>query len=199
MLCGITMRRPKRNAVVASSSAEAQRLDEVQTGFDEGPCMEAQETGEMIVVRDAETDTRWPGYMRTVREHGLQSVVAIPLELGDSAHAAMNFYTTGRRTFEDHDVEAAKLYVEMAAKVVRVALRIAHYAEAAEHRQTAMESRTPIDLAIGIIMAQSRCTQDEAFNVLQRASSNRNVKLRVLAEELIATFNHDSPTTAFDT
>src|SRR5699024_10181404 len=80
VLCGITLRRRRRNAVVASSSAEAKRLDELQTGFDQGPCMHAQQTGELILVHDVGQETRWPEYMRTVREQGLRSVMAIPLE-----------------------------------------------------------------------------------------------------------------------
>src|SRR5699024_3571126 len=175
------------------------RLDELQTGFDQGPCMHAQQTGELILVHDVGQETRWPEYMRTVREQGLRSVMAIPLELGASTRAAMNFYTTGRRAFEEQDLIDAKFYGGLAAKVVRIALRVAHYAETADHRQAAMESRTPIDLAVGIIMAQNGSTQQEAFEILQRVSSTRNLKLHRVAEELIGSFNHASSTTAFDT
>jgi AmiR/NasT family two-component response regulator len=34
-------------------------------------------------------------------------------------------------------------------------------------------------------MAQNRCTADEAFNILRRASQNRNVKINRLAAEMI--------------
>lgn len=41
VLCGITQRREKKNVVVASSSEAARTMDEVQAGFDQGPCLEA--------------------------------------------------------------------------------------------------------------------------------------------------------------
>lgn len=61
-----------------------------------------------------------------------------------------------------------------------------------------MESRTAIDTAIGIIMAQNQCDQDDAFTILKSASSYRNTKLRVLAEEIVASVGRAKPTTTFE-
>src|SRR5699024_12657874 len=76
-------------------------MDEVQAGFDEGPCLEAQRTDTvvlvlvlvLVLVPDIRTEERWPEYMNVVRDHGLRSVIAVPLELDGLAFAAMNFYT----------------------------------------------------------------------------------------------------------
>ncbi|MDQ0769321.1 AmiR/NasT family two-component response regulator [Pseudarthrobacter defluvii] len=62
----------------------------------------------------------------------------------------------------------------------------------------ALESRTAIDLAAGIIMAQTGCSQKEAINILMKASSNRNEKLRDVALSVLARFNGAVPTTHFD-
>ncbi|MFF1303867.1 ANTAR domain-containing protein [Streptomyces sp. NPDC058307] len=51
--------------------------------------------------------------------------------------------------------------------------------------QTAMESRSVIDQAIGVIMGRQRCGADEACNLLRTASQRRNVKLREVYAELI--------------
>jgi hypothetical protein len=51
--------------------------------------------------------------------------------------------------------------------------------------EQALQSRATIDRAVDIIMAESRCTPDEAFATLSRASNNRNVKLRELAAEIV--------------
>lgn len=48
-----------------------------------------------------------------------------------------------------------------------------------------MSSRAVIDQAIGIVMAQNRCDADAAFDVLRRASQNRNIKLRQVATDLV--------------
>jgi len=49
----------------------------------------------------------------------------------------------------------------------------------------AMVSSSVIDQAIGILMAQQRCTAADAFDLLRQASQNRNHKLRDIAAEII--------------
>ena len=184
VLCGIVLERAKRSVVVASSSAEAQQMDEVQTGFDEGPCLEAQRRGVIIRVPDTMHEKRWPRYMAAVCDSGLRSVLALPLKTDDSALVAINFYTAEIDAFSDQEVT--------------LALRIIAHAEIAEDRRAAMESRASIDTAIGIIMAQNRCSQHEAFEILKQTSSNRNIKLRSVAEQLLASIGQGPATTPFD-
>ncbi len=51
--------------------------------------------------------------------------------------------------------------------------------------RASLASRAVIDQAIGVIMAQQRCTATDAFDVLRSASQNRNIKLRQVAEQII--------------
>jgi len=60
------------------------------------------------------------------------------------------------------------------------------------------ESRTAINLACGVIMAQNRCSQAEAMDILTKVSSNRNQKLRDVAAELIEQLTGDRVKTHFD-
>ena len=62
-----------------------------------------------------------------------------------------------------------------------------------------MESRTDIDLAVGILMGRNRCSQEEAVQILKTASNHRNVKLRDLATDLVASVSSAPPTTSFET
>jgi ANTAR domain len=49
-----------------------------------------------------------------------------------------------------------------------------------------LASRAVIDQALGVIMAQQGCTAAGAFDILRSASQNRNVKVREIAELVIA-------------
>jgi AmiR/NasT family two-component response regulator len=42
-----------------------------------------------------------------------------------------------------------------------------------------------IDQAIGILMAQQRCSSGVAFEILRSASQDRNVKLRTIAADIV--------------
>lgn len=198
VLCGIVQERDKRNAVVASSSAEAAKMDELQAGFDEGPCLESHRTDTVIKVPDVRFEKRWPDYMEAVRDTSVRSILSMPLTVHGSARGAMNFYSQHVAAFDDDDIALAKRYAAQASKVIRIALRIAAQSELAEDRAAAMESRTAIDLAIGIIMGQNRCSQQEAFEILQRASNQRNIKLSVLSQELVTSVGKSAPTTSFE-
>jgi AmiR/NasT family two-component response regulator len=87
----------------------------------------------------------------------------------------------------------------MAGHALRLVLRIAAADQLADNLKAAMESRTTINLACGILMAQNQCSQGQATGILRRASSARNQKLHVLAQALIASFSGaEQITTYFD-
>lgn len=67
--------------------------------------------------------------------------------------------------------------------------------DAAESRALQLEAALghsrDIGAAIGILMALSRLTREQAFEQLRRASMSRNVKLHVLAAQVVETGSLD--------
>ena len=57
----------------------------------------------------------------------------------------------------------------------------------AEHLEKALASNRRIGMAIGILMARRRLTEEQAFDCLRIESQHRNVKLRDIAESVIYT------------
>jgi AmiR/NasT family two-component response regulator len=55
------------------------------------------------------------------------------------------------------------------------------------HLRIALESNRRIGMAIGVLMALRKVDEQAAFELLKRSSSRRNVKLRLVAEEVIRT------------
>ncbi len=51
--------------------------------------------------------------------------------------------------------------------------------------QARLDSMPVIEQAKGILMAQYRCSPDEAFDILRRASQSANVKVSVLAAQIV--------------
>jgi AmiR/NasT family two-component response regulator len=58
--------------------------------------------------------------------------------------------------------------------------------ENAADLDAAMNNRSVIDTACGVIISQNRCTPQEAFDILRKASNDRNHKLHDLARVLVA-------------
>lgn len=195
--CGVTLKRRRRRTTAASSSAEARKLDEIQYGYDQGPCLHAIATERTTIVTDARTDGRWPDYFAAIVEHGYYSMLGVPIVLTSGGGAALNFYAKEPDTFQPETVKVAEGYALQTAKALELALRVAAHMDTATDLKAAMESRTSIDMAVGVIMAQNGCGQDEAFEILTRASNGQNVKLRVLAEQLIGSLSDEPPKTHF--
>lgn len=76
---------------------------------------------------------------------------------------------------------------------ITAALR--HYDEVglSDHLQRALSSRSVIDQAIGIVMAQQQGTPEQAFAALRTISQRRNIKLRQVATELVETISRTQP------
>src|SRR6185437_5250735 len=183
--CGITLAQDDRVITVASADALARQLDEQQYEHDSGPCLEALATGEVVVAEDLATDQRWEGYPTIAMAHGMLAVLSTPSMVEGKPVGVLNLYARAPRAFSVLDRQLAGLLAGQAAIAVTAALR--HYDEVtlSDHLRIALFSRSVIDQAIGIVMAQRRCDPDTACAILRTISQRRNVKHRTVAAELV--------------
>ncbi|MBT2550780.1 GAF and ANTAR domain-containing protein [Arthrobacter sp. ISL-65] len=197
--CGITLLRHRSAATVASSSEHAQAVDEIQYQFGDGPCLRSCREGVLVHVPDFELDTEFPDYNDTVLKNGMRSVLAVPFELpGADARAGLNLYSEKPNVFDAAAVESAVSYVRQASKGLRLAVLLAQRTDNAANLKNAMASRTIIDMAVGIIIAQNRCSQEDAINLIKSASSTRNLKLRDVAAAIVESAGGGPVATHFD-
>lgn len=199
VLCGITLLRDRQAATIGWSSAEAREVDEIQYSLAQGPCLTSAEEQREVYVPDLLEEDRWgPDYAIAVAQHGLRSVLSLPFDLQGEAKAALNLYSAAPNAFGDQARERAWEYTREVSQALRLAVRFALHNDNAVNLRASMKSRTAIDLAIGIVMGQNRCSQDEAFRILSDAASNSNTKLRTLAENLVGKIGGAQATTHFD-
>ncbi|XAS72566.1 GAF and ANTAR domain-containing protein [Micrococcaceae bacterium Sec5.1] len=198
VLCGITLSRRRRTATVAGSTHEARLIDEVQQAYGDGPCLEAMRSHATVHVPDTSTEERWSEYCTVIAERGHLSALCVPLELDEGATAALNFFAPKAHVYDEATIRNCELYASQAERSLRLAVRIGIKQQHADDLQAAMQSRTVIDLACGIIMGQNRCSQDEAFRILTKASNGRNQKLRDVAEQLVKAVADEAPVAHFE-
>jgi GAF domain-containing protein len=199
VFCGVTLIRHKKASTAASSSARARVMDELQYRYGDGPCLTAIREGATVHVPDLRDEYRWPDYMAAVSRHGVRSILAVSFALEGDAGAGLNLYSLQPHGFSGADIERAETYARQASTSLRLALRIAQLTDAKNNLAAAMQSRTTIDLAVGVIMAQNRCSQETAFKILRNASSTRNLKLRDIAAKVLNSVSESSKvSTHFD-
>ena len=181
----ITLIRGERAFTATYDGQMALDADEMQYERGYGPCMDAALSGTLLPVDDMRSETRWPDYAATVVSRGVLSSLSVPLPLQTELLGALNCYSRRPSSFGDDSAQAA---VEVAGYVAVAVVNAMGYIQAADlahHMQEAMASRSVIEQAKGIIMAQNRCDAEAAFDVLRRASQGRNVKIRDLAADLV--------------
>ncbi|CEA09389.1 ANTAR domain protein [Arthrobacter saudimassiliensis] len=196
--CAVTLIRSSGPRVLASSTELAQQADELQYAHGDGPCLRAAVDEVTTEVTDFRTDQRWPEYFEAAVKQGIRAVLAVPMSLPGQTKSGLNIYGTEPHVFSEPEADAVKEFARQATAAVQLAVRIADMETTSEDLLAAMSSRTTIDLAVGIIMGQSRCSQDEAFRILRAASSHRNRKLRDIAAELVQSLNGAAPETHFE-
>jgi GAF domain-containing protein len=185
--CGITVRSDDGKPFTAASSDEVTRkLDELQYAEGAGPCLEALATGVPVFVTDMALESRWGGYPRHAVAVGARSSMSYPLISGDEALGALNLYAFAPSAPDAAMQARAAQIAEHAAGALALALRIVERGEVIENLQAALSSRSTIDQAIGILMAQQRCDSRAAFDLLRKASQGRNTKLREVAALVVA-------------
>lgn len=185
VFCGVTLLRPRKAGTVSSSSEHALRMDEVQYSFDEGPCLTAARQEHEVYLTDVQDLPRGSEYRQAMEEFGIRSVLATPIRLPADSYSALNLYSTESDAFDTYARRLARRFAEEAAKSMRIAVHIANLSDTGTDLRAAMDSRHLIDTAVGVLMSQNRCSQEEAFSLLRAASSSRNIKLRDLAQGIV--------------
>ncbi|MGH3984997.1 MAG: GAF and ANTAR domain-containing protein [Pseudonocardiaceae bacterium] len=183
--CGVTVRQDSLPVTLAASDGWTMRVDQLQYDLGEGPCLDAMATGKVNYIPDITTEVRWAGFCKAAHGQGVYSCLALPLNSPHGLMGCYNLYSTRRDGFAEESRGQLEVYAGNAAGAVAVAMKLADQAQLSENLHRALTSRAIIDRAMGIMMAQQRCDAGAAFDILRRASQNRNVKLRELAAEIV--------------
>lgn len=153
-------------------------VDAKQYELREGPCFEATiETGS-VVSTDLATDDRFPHYRECALEAGIRAQIGIRLFDAAKSQGALNLYSDRPGAFADVG-SLADLFREQAAMALG-------YASEIQSLRDAVKTRQLIGQAVGVVMQRYDLNDQRAFAFLARLSQTRNVKLRVVAEELLA-------------
>jgi GAF domain-containing protein len=180
-----TLVRDDKGWTAAYTGRLALDADELQYERGYGPCMDAGRTGTVLLIDDTRVETRWPDYTAHVAARGVLSSLSVPLPIQTDVIGALNIYSREPSAFSPEAVEIAEELAGHVAVAVGNAIAVTEATTLVEQMRRAMDSRSIIDQAMGVIMAQNRCDADAAFAILTRASQNRNIKLREIARSAV--------------
>jgi GAF domain-containing protein len=164
---------------------DAPDIDRAQYTAGDGPCLHAFRTGEVVQVPTMGAETRWPLFVEAALQHGILSTLSLPVFGTDGPVGAMNLYSEVEHAFGREEIATAQLLVEQAGYVLVNTDAFLEERQTSAGLRLAIESRSVIDQAKGIIMGAQHVSADEAFALLVKQSQFENVKLRTVADSLV--------------
>ena len=171
----------------ASTGPLALRLDRQQYELETGPCLDAARHGETIALTIAGPHQPYAQFRDAAQHQGVTHTLSVGFSTGDHALGALNIYSSTGQAFSENSDRIARTFASFVAIILANLDRYRRATILAAQLEVALQSRASIDQAKGIIIASLGCSSDDAFKVLVRQSQDQNIKLRLLAEELVKT------------
>jgi hypothetical protein len=195
--CAVSVVLPRKAAMASGTSSGAIALAQSDQNNGDGPVSHALAGDLALIANSCPADPRWPSCRRSLREAGYRSLLSLPLHLHPVGRAALTLVSRQDGVFAPSLIVAATAFARLAGSSYQSAADLRTAQATAEHLQAAMQGRTSIDVACGVIMGQNRCSYEDAFHILAQASSHRNVKTRVVAETMLGELPGGAPSTHF--
>jgi len=191
----ITLLRGEKAFTAAHHGEMALAADELQYEHGYGPCMDAGRGGVTLRIDDMRTEERWPDYVaHLLGTSPVLSSLSVPLPYQGSSIGALNNYSTQPHAFASPESLSAALDVaEAVAVAVANADAHAQLFDQARNMRLAMESRSVIEQAKGVLMSQRHLTAEQAFEMLREASQRYNRKLRDIALGIVESTQDNRP------
>lgn len=171
---------------VASSSEETRLLELLQVQTREGPCFEAVQTGQPIIVEDIEgSRDRWPTFAARAAADGFNSVYAFPLRLRDSTIGGLNLFGLTKASMDEESRVIAQALADIATIGILQQRSIHRTSLLAENLQRALNTRIVVEQAKGILSERGDLPMDVTFDLLRSYARSHNLKLSALAHSVV--------------
>ncbi len=183
---GITQARNGKITTPVATGDLCVQTDAIQYELRSGPCVDAVLQPGNFRTGDLRSDPRWPEFGRRAYEaNGVLSMLSVRfyLEEDDQLRVGLNMYSREPDAFDTN----AETMAVLLATYGSLALASVRAREQATNLEAALENRTDIGVAMGVLMAQYKVTREDAFNLLRVSSQHTGRKLHLVATEVADT------------
>jgi GAF domain-containing protein len=170
----------------AASDEVVERADRLQYDLDEGPCLTAQQTRELVRIDDTTTDTRWTRWAREALPLGVRSVLSAPLVVADESIGAIKVYSDRARAYGPHEEHVMRLFAQQAAILLANTQSLQEARRLSRQLTDALASRDAVNQATGVLLAQGTPDGPAAFALLADVARRSHRPVEAVAREVIA-------------
>jgi GAF domain-containing protein len=196
MGAGVTVVDERGKRSRAASNPWVERADALQYELDEGPCLTAWRSGELVRIDDTTTDGRFPRWNEWAARLGVRSVLSAPLVAAGESIGAMKVYGERPSAYGERDEQVMELLARQAAVLLANAQSLREARRHTRQLADALVSRDVIARATGVLLALGAASTRDAFRTLAAAARRADCSVedvsRALVDE-VTTRNVDSP------
>ena len=170
----------------ASSDEVAATVDRFERELGEGPCLDAIADDSVYLDADLTNGSPWPRLTeRVLAETPVRGMAGFRLRAGEGRTGALNLFYDAEGGLTDRAIDQGIVL----AAFITVALVASSERRAASTLRDGLQSNREIGKAVGLLMAYHKVSDDEAFAMLRKTSQDLNLKLRDVAQRVVADHN----------
>jgi GAF domain-containing protein len=170
----------------AASNAVAEAADALQYEFDEGPCLTAWRTQEIVRIDDTLTDARWPRWNEAAGALGVRSVLSAPLLMGQESTRAMKVYSERPHNHGPLDEHVMRLLAAQAAILLANSQSLREARRLSRRLADALAGRDAVAQATGVLLARGAVSTQDAFASLAAAARRTDRPVHDVARAVVA-------------
>ncbi|HEY1530012.1 MAG TPA: GAF and ANTAR domain-containing protein [Galbitalea sp.] len=181
--------------VIASTSEASRLVETMQLAAEAGPCIESFHTGQVVsLTHISQAPEAWTKFRDSALEQGFVSVHAIPLRLRETTIGTLNLLRDTVGELEPRDAMTAQAFADVATIGVLHERSLRESSLLAEQLQTALNRRTVIEQAKGVVAYTQKVPMEEAFGLIRNYARSHQLPLSHVAARLVDfTLDLDEP------
>jgi GAF domain-containing protein len=164
----------------AHSSEQARAVGVAESETGEGPCVDTSRHEVTLRSDDLRDEPRWPKWAAAAVENGVLSAMSFQLFVEGDSMGALDVFGDHPNAF-DEEAENTGLLLASHAAIAMASTR------QVENMQIAIDNRDLIGQAKGILMERYKIRAGQAFDLIVASSRATHKKVRVVADQLVAT------------
>ena len=174
---------------VCATDAVSARIDELQFGLGDGPCVESFRTGRAVLVPDIAdpSETRWPVFATAAAATGARGMFVFPLQVGGARIGVLDCYRDAPGPLDDEDLTGA---LRTADAAVWSLLDRTHPGDGRFGPAGALDGsalvRAEVHQATGMLMAQAGLDAPSALARLRAYSFSAGRTITEVADDVVA-------------
>jgi GAF domain-containing protein len=182
---GISLVDGRRRVSWGATDARVGEADSLQYQLDEGPCLTAAISRELIRIDDLSTEPRWPRWAAATLPLGMRAAMSAPLVAGDVSLGAIKVYADDPGTFDARGEQLLSLFAAQAAFLVANVQSAERARRLSDGMREAIRSRDAVNVAKGILMARSNLDEETALALLLRRAAQDGTDVAGAARALV--------------